>query len=74
VDLVKEDEDLQQRKLVEYLAENLGHELCLSLKALVEDTGALRPADNHGVEIGLLAVADAIRDLAEAIRQGNARR
>jgi hypothetical protein len=63
-----------ERAKIEYAAEVMAHELCLSLKALVQDTGALQPADNHGVELGLLAVADALREVAAAIREGRGTR
>ena len=58
-----------ERAKIEYAAEVMAHELCLSLKALVADTGALRPADAGGVELGLYAVAEALREVAQAIRE-----
>jgi hypothetical protein len=61
------------RSNIEYLAECLAHEFNLGLKDLVEKTGALT-TDTRPIERGLVEVAAAINNLAEAIREGNARR
>ena len=63
-----------ERAKIEYAAEVLAHEFALAVRTVAQDTGVFRPADMDGVERGLDAVADAINNLAEAIREGNARR
>ena len=62
-----------ERANIEYLAECLAHEFNLGLKDFVNQTGALRPADTNGIERGLYAVAEAITDLANAVRESSDR-